>query len=170
MQWITIRPSWFPVAQTCFQPFWAMHRLCKKQFLTALTHQDVTHRLGMNAEGDSYFDAGKIESKLTPKCAKELVGKDVVCKGRHVGLWHELNSTVVQDCLAVLVWLETWTWGTFNSRGFRWQSSEWWIDDGECAERKSFLLWNECFRAFGINETKKNYLGILTFSKFQFFF
>ena len=80
-----------------------MHRLCRKKFLAASTYQDVTHRLAMNAEGDSYFDAGKIESKLTPKCAGEFVGKNVVCKGRDIGLRHELNKTVVQDCLAVLV-------------------------------------------------------------------
>ena len=57
---------------------------------------------GDDAEGDSYFDAGKIESKLTPKCAKELVGKDVVCKGRRVSHMHKLNSTVVQGYSTVL--------------------------------------------------------------------
>ena len=53
-----------------------MHKLCRKEFLATLAHQDVTHRLAMNVEGDSDFDVGKFESKLTPKHVEELVKKD----------------------------------------------------------------------------------------------
>ena len=74
----------------------------KKEFSAASTHTNVRHRLATNIEGDSDFDVGKFESKLTPKHVEELVGKYVVCKGRRISHMHELNSTVVQGCLAVL--------------------------------------------------------------------
>ena len=74
----------------------------KKEFSAASTHTNVRHRLATNIEGDSDFDAGKFESKLTPKRVEELVGKDVVCKGRRVSHMHKLNSTVVQGYSTVL--------------------------------------------------------------------
>ena len=52
-----------------------MHRLCRKEFLTAPVYQDVTHGLATNTEGVSNFDVGKFESKLTPKHVEELIGK-----------------------------------------------------------------------------------------------
>ena len=58
-----------------FQPFQAMHRLCRKEFLIAPVYQDVTHGLAANTKGVSDFDVGKFESKLTPKHVEELVGK-----------------------------------------------------------------------------------------------
>lgn len=73
-----------------------MHKLCKKEFLAVLAHQDVTHRLAMNVERDSDFDAGKFESKLTPKHVEELVEKNTVCKERRIDRQHELNNMVVQ--------------------------------------------------------------------------